>query len=557
MAKKLLLPQNDEQGKQQRQEYLEKMRQLYEYQFNFYGDVAQLKKLRLREWNEPRLFLILIVKLVLFIPIAIWTFIKKLVLGFPFKNYQDYFLSPCFPYNDKNFVNDFNKDVHFALQRVAGINPIMIERLSQENPLPENFQEAKSVVNKLVDKTYEEALDEGRLYVTNYEVLKEMTENLKEVDGVTTQYVTDAIALYYRQDDGLLKPLAIQLSVTKPTSDTNPIYTPEDGKHWLMAKFYLQTADAVVAIILTHTTHTHYLIESIILATRRNLPPNHPLFALLCPQLKGTLWLDHIVHYFRPFKNNKIPPVASIVPSKEETSLKYIGEGMRTYNFKDKAFPNDIKKRDMDDPNLFYPYRDDGKLLWDAIHEFVREYVNVYYKSDRDVQEDFELQSWADEIGGSLKEGKCQITGFPTQLNSIDEVVATVGNIIFLATAHHSAIHYTLYQNISFVPNMSLSAYAPPSTNLKSPLSQPDLMKLLPNFYNTVIQSFSFYINNMIVERIGEYDLSVFGDQSREVVKKYQAKLEEISKEVNSRNQKRTYPYIYLDPKNIANSIVV
>ena len=554
MARKLLLPQNDPQGKQQRQQYLKKMRQIYEYQFNFCGNIAQLKKLSLREWNEPIFFLIILVKLILFVPIAIWAYLKTLIKGYPFKNYRDYFFFPCFPYPNEEFLDDFNDDVHFALQRVAGINPVAIQGLSIEaNPLPENFKEAKSVVNKLTNQTYEEALKDGRLYITNYQILKEMTENLKKVDGITTQYTTDPIALYYRQDNGLLQPLAIQLYVTKPTSETNPIYTPADGKYWLMAKNYVQTADGVLAIMLVHTTHTHYTIESIIIASYRNLPPRHPLFPLIYPQFRGTLGLDHIVNYFRPYGHNQIPPVASIMPGNEEMLLKFIGEGMRTYNFKDKSFINDINKRLVEDPNLFYPYRDDGKLLWDAIHEFVREYVNIYYKSDQDVVEDFELQAWADEIGGSLEEKKCQFPGFPTKLNTIDQVIEIIGNIIFIASAHHSAIHYTMYQHLAYVPNMPLSLYAPPSINSEGL----DLMKLLATFYNTIIQSFGFYINNIKVIRIGKYNLSMFDGRSNEIIKKYQEKLQEISNEVNARNQERIFPYIFLDPKNIANSIIV
>ncbi len=211
---------------------------------------------------------------------------------------------PCIPFPDKKFLDDFNDDVHLGLQRVAGINPITFEGLSPTNPLPENFKEVKTVVNKLTNQTYEQALKDGRLYITNYEMLKEMTENLKEIDGQTSQYTTDSIALYYRQDNGLLQPLAIQLSVTKPTGDSNPIYTPEDGQYWTMAKNYVQNADGVLAIMWTHTTHTHYMIESIIMASYRNLPPHHPLFP---PRLSHKNWLpfwgriaDCLIHYCKP-----------------------------------------------------------------------------------------------------------------------------------------------------------------------------------------------------------------------------------------------------------------
>ena len=555
MAKQLSLPQNDVQGQKARQKYLDKMKEIYEYKLNFDDKVAQLKKLTLREWNEPVLFLIILVKLILFIPMAIGAFLKKLIKGYPFPKYQDYSFLFLFPFNNPKFVDDFNEDDYFGLQRVSGINPLTVEKVcADKSNLPETFVAVKELVGQLTGQTYDEALADDRLYITNYEMLSQMTQNLKQKDGKTIQYTTDSIALYYRQNNGLLKPIAIQLCVSEPTSESNPIYTCEDGEHWSMAKTYVQNSDAVLAIMWTHTTHTHYLMESIIMATYRNLPDTHPLFALVEPQLKGTLWLDHVVHYFGPIKKGVNPPVADIMPGEEDMLLKFIGQGMRTYNFAEKAFPNDMKARQVEDPNLFYPYRDDGKLIWDALQKFVAEYVDVYYKSDEDVVKDFELQAWADEISGSLKEGKCEIVGFPTKFTSKQQVSETLGHIMFHASAHHSAIHYTLYQHIAYVPNMPLSIYEAPPTKKSEKV---DLMGLLPNFLNMMIQVFGFYINCDIVIRLGEYKLNKFDNTTQTVIKKYQQRLTEISTEVQNRNKKRIFPYIYLDPKNVANSIIV
>ena len=129
MTTRLSLPQKDIPGKEKRQKYLEKMRQIYEYQFNFEGNVAQLNKLSLRDWNEPVLFLIIFIKLILFIPMAIGACLKELIKGYPFPKYQDFSLLFLFPFRNKNFVNDFNEDDYFGLQRVAGINPLTVEKV--------------------------------------------------------------------------------------------------------------------------------------------------------------------------------------------------------------------------------------------------------------------------------------------------------------------------------------------------------------------------------------------------------------------------------------------
>ena len=56
-----------------------------------------------------------------------------------------------------------------------------------------------------------------------------------------------------------------------------------------------------------------------------------------------------------------------------EKVLKILGEDM--------SFPAMLKARKMDKENFKapYPYRDDGQLIWDAIYEWVEDYLKIYY----------------------------------------------------------------------------------------------------------------------------------------------------------------------------------
>jgi arachidonate 15-lipoxygenase len=49
-------------------------------------------------------------------------------------------------------------------------------------------------------------------------------------------------------------------------------------------------------------------------------------------------------------------------------------------------------KVDDDDRLPHFPYRDDGRLIWSIIEEWVSNYVKAFYKSDADVAKDTELQ---------------------------------------------------------------------------------------------------------------------------------------------------------------------
>ena len=570
MTKKLLLPQNDPKGKQKRERSFERMRKLYQYDlsapyFSFNGNLAFLTTTGLGKWLVTRptfkLTLLTIYKVVMMIIAGIYAWLKSLVKGYPFPDFKDYYFF-FFKCPDSQYLDNFNDDTYFGLQRVSGPNPTWIKGITEEDNLPESFR-VNDIVSCLTDQTYEEALKEKRLYLADYSILKVMVDNPKKLLDGRQQYTTNPVALFYRQDKGLLQPLAIQLYATEPTGAKNPIYTPANGQHWTMAKMFVQNADLIVQNVWTHSMRSHYLVGSLVLATYRNLSPNHPFFALLQPHWQDTLAVNTLIRYYRPtHEGGKIPLFGMVLPCEQNTLAEFFGTGMRTYSFKGMSFPNDIKKQRLEDPNLFYPYRDDGKLVWEAIHEFVREYVNLYYKSNQDVVADFELQTWGDEIGGSLEDNKMGIPDFPTQFNTIDEVVETVGNIIFLATAQHNCVHYCLYQYVTFAPNMPFCLMAPPYTDLQTPIFQEDLIKLMPPLTNVLVQSLGFYLNFIRANHIGDYKLSQFGSEAHEVIKKYQVKLKEISKEINDRNEKRTcdgkepiFRYDLMDPQYVVNSI--
>ena len=571
---KLVLPQHDRQDKKKRESYLEKQRQLYKYLYKINGNIARLKLPEYLEKKQPtylkllnllraflfwwpkrvpfniKFFLKSVFRWITLVPLVLFAWLKMTIKGFPFPEFQDYFLYSFYTYPFKRFFHNFDDDIYLGLQRVAGVNPTFIEGLTQENPLPETFQ-AKEIVKFLTPQSYEEALKDRRLYITDYSVLKKLADNPGWIDG-EAKYCTTPIALYYRQDNGLLKPLAIQLYAKKPTSSENPVFTPANGNHWLMARAYAQSADANLQDTWIHAVFLHFVMEGIILGTYRNLAYNHPLYALLYPHTEATLLLNNLFPYFDPPPT----PLTRLFAADEDTTVTFVGNGMREYHFKEQMFPNDIKRRNVEDPALFYPYRDDGQLVWDTINEFVDEYIRLYYKSDQDVLDDCELQAWADEIGGSLKEKKFEIRGFPKKFTTIKHLVEIISNIIFLVSAQHNCINYSQFEYHTFMPNNPFAIYESPITDLNKPIFKEDLIKMLsPNKLTTFIQTYLFYLTDFKINRLGDYPLGKFDESAKKVILKFQRKLKVVSKEVENRNRDRDFPYTHMDPANIPNSI--
>jgi hypothetical protein len=126
------------------------------------------------------------------------------------------------------------------------------------------------------------------------------------------------------------------------------------------------------------------------------------------------------------------------------------------WKFKNESLPGDLKARGLmneageillDD----YPYAEDGILLWNAITDYFKEYLAVYYKDDTAILADSELQAWWKEVqdvghGDAQKDGWIQITDF----NSLVTVLATIA---WVASAHHAAVNFGQYDFSGFLPN--------------------------------------------------------------------------------------------------------
>ena len=112
-------------------------------------------------------------------------------------------------------------------------------------------------------------------------------------------------------------------------------------------------------------------------------------------------------------------------------------------------YPKNIEKRGLDNLANF-PHRDDVKKVWKVMEEFVNEYVDKYYTSDADVQEDFELQDFVNEIS---ENGFVHLTQmqFPKKFMIKEQLKDLLVKLMFTTTSRHSSFNFFEYQR--FIPN--------------------------------------------------------------------------------------------------------
>ena len=459
---------------------------------------------------------------------------------------------------------DFYEDSAFAAQRVAGPNPLVIKQISE---LPRNFPVTATLFQAVMGEqdSLATAGEQGRLYLADYAVLQDVkTSNFPKAQ----KYLYSPLVLFaVPQNEKSLVPVAIQCEQV-PGPD-NPIFTPpptgtpqSQKWSWLMAKTTVQIADGNYHELISHLGRTHLLIEPFAIATRRQLAANHPLGILLRPHFEGTMFINNSA-----IKGlvNKGGTVDKVLSGKLEESLKLTAKGIQGYpfSFNDSMLPKTLASRGVDNPQQLpdYPYRDDALLIWNAIQQWVSDYLSLYYPDDDTVVQDYELQAWLTEIlsseGGKLADVGETTPEAPTpRIRTRSYLTDAITLIIFTASAQHAAVNFPQATYMTYGPNMPLAGYRPAPTSPTDATAE-DYLALLPSLEQAEVQmNMTYPLGSLYYTRLGTYEEGYFIDADvNPLLQAFQQQLKKIEITIEERNCRRPTFYDFLHPANIPQSI--
>ncbi|RXN30294.1 arachidonate 5-lipoxygenase-like protein [Labeo rohita] len=163
---------------------------------------------------------------------------------------------------------------------------------------------------------------------------------------------------------------------------------------------------------------------------------------------------------------------SSISGAGMETLIK---NAMKTLTFKSLCLPEDIKARGMEDVPKYY-YRDDGMMIWEAIHSFVSAVVKIYYGSNEAVQQDVEIQGFVKDVAFGMNNSD----KFPKSLNSREQLVEYLTVVIFTASAQHAAVNFGQLDWYGWIPNGPSTMRKPPPQQ-KGQVDMKFIMESLPD----------------------------------------------------------------------------
>ncbi|XP_072570210.1 polyunsaturated fatty acid 5-lipoxygenase-like [Paramormyrops kingsleyae] len=488
-------------------------------------------------WFAPHKLLILIKNSVV---VAIQTVLRRLNnFGCGWRKIDDIKRVFLFPSKKAVYISkNWKDDAFFGSQFLNGCNPGMIEKCTK---IPEKIPGISDVCPNI-----SELIQNGKIYMVDYELL----DNIKE--GIThghRQYLAAPIVLLQETEQGLM-PIAIQLK-QKP-DDENPIFTPKDAEAWLLAKIWVRNSDFYIHELVSHLLKTHLLAEIFFVSIFTSLHDHHPILRIFAVTGRYTIPINVAA---RNTLINNTGFFMEYTGFGMDAQWEVLQRAVKQLTYKSLCLPDNLESRGVQKLKNYH-YRDDAMQIWDAISEFLQKVVDTYYNDDSDIKKDKELQNflyYTHSYGLKIKD-------FPETVETKAEAVKYLSMVMFTCSAQHAAVNHGQYDTYAWMPNGPTTMRQPPPRNADE-VDEDYIMNTLPDM-KTTLQGMSVarFLSQATEDfvALGTYADDVSNDPHlRDVIKNFQEKLNDIGEEIKERSKSQSFPYEYLYPGDIENSIAI
>ena len=444
-------------------------------------------------------------------------------------------------------VDRSESDEYFAEMMVAGPDPTRLTRL---DAVPEKFPittEHLQSVPELAHETLESALAAGRVYWVDHAPMSAL-DNGQHPQAPKYMY-SPMVAFAVPRSGGPVRAFAIQCGQDPAGRE---IYTPADGYSWKLAKNCVLVAHNTYHTVVTHLSLTHLVSEAVLLAAVRNLASVHPVAVLLRRHFEGTASINKLAVelLIQPGR-----AVEYLIGSDLKSTYPWIADHRKNFSFTGNYLPAKLERSGTDGAAVlpYYPYRDDGLLVWTAIRRWADAFVDGYYRTDADVREDHELQAWAAEVaspdGGAVRDFGLT----PGEINDRTDLAEILTMVIWTAGPQHAAVNFTQLEHLSYLPANPLAGFTDEPRGRDHTLD--DWLANLPPVDVAVQQLCLFnFLGSVRSTTLGDYEDDFKNTPVADGLRGFRLDLSAAEDEVTQRNRRRPHAYEYLRPSLIPNS---
>ena len=444
-------------------------------------------------------------------------------------------------------VDRSESDEYFAEMMVAGPDPTRLTRL---DAVPEKFPittEHLQSVPELAHETLESALAAGRVYWVDHAPMSAL-DNGQHPQAPKYMY-SPMVAFAVPRGGGPVRAFAIQCGQDPAGRE---IYTPADGYSWKLAKNCVLVAHNTYHGEVTHLGRTHLVSEAVLLAAVRNLASVHPVAVLLRRHFEGTMSINKLAVelLIQPGR-----AVEYLIGSDLKSTYPWIADHRKNFSFTGNYLPAKLERSGTDGAAVlpYYPYRDDGLLVWTAIRRWADAFVDGYYRTDADVREDHELQAWAAEVaspdGGAVRDFGLT----PGEINDRTDLAEILTMVIWTAGPQHAAVNFTQLEHLSYLPANPLAGFTEEPRGRDPTLD--DWLANLPPL-DVAVQQLCLmnFLGSVRSTTLGDYEDDFKNTPVADGLRGFRLDLSAAEDEVTQRNRRRPHAYEYLRPSLIPNS---
>eukprot|EP00794_Sanderia_malayensis_P009938 gene9938-10958_t len=449
-------------------------------------------------------------------------------------------LIPYFKFPSKDYKyftnlrtnNRFLQDRYFVEQRLAGLNPMSIRRVTLRGRIGTNWSDLRKRLNlkfrwenairQITKKSLSSSIKNNNVYVVEYPLLsglKIMPDILagKTKGPIKMRNDTSPIAIFATRKSASsgryeMKVVAIQID-DKPNSK---VYTPKDGYLWQMAKAQVQVTDVFYGNVFEHLLKVHFNMEPLCVGINRHLSKFHPLHEILKFHCRGLIpvnkkGLNVLLGYGKS--------AHTLFGYGNEGAAELLRKGFKIIKWNDIGWKN-VKERGMNDRRKvpYYPYRDDGKLLSMTLWKFAHDFARKFYPTDRHVLRDYELKNFINELSADGKippyNGMGKIKGLKPRFTERSDVINFLHATLWFMV-QHSAVGISGSEFLQ-TPIAPTKLYLDPRAKIYK-----NFVYMLPGWLASIIEAqLSYILTALHYDKLFDYSNELNNAYLKSIVKK-------------------------------------
>jgi arachidonate 15-lipoxygenase len=222
---------------------------------------------------------------------------------------------------------------------------------------------------------------------------------------------------------------------------------PSDADWGLAQKIALCAATTHVSLV-RHFNGVHLAAGApFAIATRNNLPPDHPLRRLLWPHMYGTQYSNQLITIGQLSKGGDFDSTFSFT---HRGMCKLLSDTYEQYDITVLDPEREARQQGILDAGFDTPALKNRMSLFDVFHAHALRYLRLYYEGDEKLRADAYFQGWIEELNRIIPNGVQKLLGEDVSIGNAARLIAA---FIYMASVEHEILgtglwNYQLWTNV-------------------------------------------------------------------------------------------------------------